>query len=224
MVSTDTKQRLKGTSKFVLELYKILMGTFLSLFIPQKCGNEMCSLYYNAHNTNLLHTVTLVYNAICFTFFMMLYTTELKRENWCIKYLDINPEKPIENLDDEIEDYPTLKAQMKTLNTMYRLQTEVCILLQVSNTVISVLDLSNRWAGSSSLTPLISYSILVFSKLSTTHMIADASIKKERAYSAYLAGPKTFNVIDKDHVKPNTTIELGKPNDPIKCSDIEIKL
>ena len=46
---------------------------------------------------------------------MAFYYTEI-REEWCIQYLDIDPDKANENLDDEIEQYPELKEGMAKLN------------------------------------------------------------------------------------------------------------
>ena len=43
----------------------------------------------------------------------------MKRENWCIKYLDIDLTKPNNYLDDEIEAYPKYKKQMNLLNKSY---------------------------------------------------------------------------------------------------------
>ena len=51
-------------------------------------------------------------------------------------------------------------------------------------------------------------------------MISTSSLEKERAYSAYLTGPKTYNVIDKDHKNNCKTKELK----PIKQDDIVLEL
>ena len=43
----------------------------------------------------------------------------MKRENWCIKYLDIDDDKSSNNLDEEIEKYPKYKHEMHQLNRKY---------------------------------------------------------------------------------------------------------
>ena len=53
-VTTDTKQRIKTLASFSLEFYKVLMGTFLVTFVPQKCDNSVCSLQENIQNTEFL--------------------------------------------------------------------------------------------------------------------------------------------------------------------------
>ena len=42
MIDEDLKQRMKVGGIFLLQVYKVMTGTMLSLFIPQNCGTEMC--------------------------------------------------------------------------------------------------------------------------------------------------------------------------------------
>ena len=46
-LDVDSKQRLMTTCYMFLEFYKIIMGTFLVVFVPQKCGDEICSMTDN---------------------------------------------------------------------------------------------------------------------------------------------------------------------------------
>ena len=131
--------------------------------------------------------------------FANLYSIELKRENWCIKYLDIDPNKPNNNLDTEIEEYPEYKKNMLQINKKYKNNSLICIVLQGVNITLSVVYIAHHWAGTIALAPLISYIILVISKLYNTFFISNASIKEERAYSAYLTISKTYNTIDEEH-------------------------
>ena len=69
------------------------------------------------------------------------------------------------------------------------------------NTGISLYDLSTHWAGSPTLTPLLSSILLVFMKLYGSYFVAGSSLENERAYSAYMSGPKTYNAIDSDFIE-----------------------
>ena len=201
----DTKQRLQGGLTFIIEFYKICMGTFLTVFVPHQCDNNtICTVTYNINsNSDPYHKSALVCNLISFVVFFAMYSIEVKRENWCINYLDIDYSKPTENLDDEIEYYPTFKYEMHALNRKYKILVDTCIGFQTINIALSSVDVANNWAGSASLAPMLSYILLIVIKLFHTRNIATASLKNERAYSAYLSGPKTFNVIDKDHRRPS---------------------
>ena len=148
-----------------------------------------------------MHRVALGFNSFCFVLFLNLYRVELQRENWCIKYLDIDVDKAIENLDDEIENYPVIKQEMAALNKSYKNAVMVCGGSAILNTGISLYDLSTHWAGSPTLTPLLSSILLIFMKLYGSYFVAGSSLDNERAYSAYMSGPKTYNAIDSDFIE-----------------------
>ena len=119
-IEVDTKQRINSGITFLLEFYKILMGTFLTLFVPHDCGGDVCTVTQNLLNDAFFHQFVFIFNLCSFIVFMVFYYTELKRENWCIKYLDIDPEKTANNLDKSIEDYPEYKKEMSELNQLYK--------------------------------------------------------------------------------------------------------
>ena len=43
----DFNQKLNVGLTLVLELYRVLMGAFLVAFVPQQCGDDICSLNEN---------------------------------------------------------------------------------------------------------------------------------------------------------------------------------
>ena len=216
----DTIQRLKGGMTFVLEFYKICMGTFLTVFVPHQCyeitphGSQptICSVSHNVYHGDDYHRRVIWFNLFSFIVFIGMYYSEVKRENWCINYLDIDYTKPSDHLDDEIELYPTFKERMRKLNKRYDILVKACSVTQLFNIAISVADVGRSWAGPASFTPMLSYILLIASKLYTTYVVATASLKKERAFSAYLKEPITYNTIDKDHrhvvEETNITLEL----------------
>ena len=203
----DTKQRVKGCLTFVLEFYKICMGSFLTVFVPHQCyemtpqgeRGTICTVSHNVYHGDDYHRSIIWLNLISFLMFVGMYYTEIKRENWCINYLDIDYTKASDNLDEEIEEYPVFKHRMHTLNKNYDCLVKACMGTQLVNIACSVADIGRSWAGSASFTPMLSYILLISSKLYTTYMVSTASLQTERAYSAYLKEPKTYNTIDKDH-------------------------
>ena len=211
-VDQDDKQRMKAAFSFVLEFYKILMGTFLTAFIPRECSDGVCSISDNINDDELFHRVAISLNAFSFLVFLAFYYSEITRENWAIEYLDIDPDKPNNNLDDEIEDYPLIKKRMHELNKKYLITTQFCGGLQVVNIAVSVGDIASHWAGAATVTPLLSSILLIFMKLFASYTVAKASIKDERVFSAYLSIPKTFNTIDADHRAMPHTADSEDPD------------
>ncbi len=198
-LTVDTKQRCLTGILFLVEIYKILMGTCLTLFVPRMCGTETCSLLESLQQDATLHRVAQASNAVSLILFFVYYGIELQRENWCIQYLDIDDAKSAIHLDHEIEAYPIIKQRMHTLNVRYKRIALICIVSQLVNIGVSTADIAMAWAGFSSLTPLASYTLLICMKLFVSYGIAAASLKDERALSAFMRAPKTYNTIDEDH-------------------------
>ena len=48
-VDVDTKERMKTIFIFLLQSYKVLMGSMLVLFVPQSCGDSVCSITDNLY-------------------------------------------------------------------------------------------------------------------------------------------------------------------------------
>lgn len=207
-IDADNKQRIKATLAFGLEFYKVLMGTFLTAFVPRVCDESVCTVSENIYDDEVLHRIAISFNAFSFITFLAFYYSEIKREEWCIKYLDIDPDKANENLNEEIEKYPELKQAMIKLNTNYAKSTKLCGAVQVVNIGLSLADISSRWAGGATLTPLLSYVLLIYMKLFEAYSVSSIAVKDERAFSAYLTGPKTYNTIDKDHKQESKVDEV----------------
>jgi len=197
-LTVDTKQRVQSGLIFILEFYKVLMGSFITLFVPHQCGDHICSINEIFSHADNFRMFVLVVNFVSCIQLLILYALEIKRENWCITYLDIDPKKPNNNLDTEIEHYPNIKSQMSQINKNYKKFSLICVISQSFNIMVSVVNLGLHWYGSVSLSPLIGYVILMLTKLYNTYFISTASLKKERAYSAYLTISKTYNTIDEE--------------------------
>ncbi len=93
----DFNQKIGVATTLVLELYKVLMGAMLVIFVPQKCGSAMCSISQNIERTDSLSQSALSFNIITALSFLALYFVEVKRENKMINYLEVNRFTPVDN-------------------------------------------------------------------------------------------------------------------------------
>ena len=197
-LSVDSKQRVTTTCLMFLEFYKILMATFLVLFVPQKCDTEVCTITQNYYKRDPVHFAALLSNFITFVSVLYFYYIELKRENWCIKYLDIDLTKPNNYLDDEIEAYPKYKTQMNMLNKKYLKSMYASSTLLLVNFGISGTAIGFDYVGTNTITTMVSFLLLISSKLYSAYITGTDSVKKERALSAYMKTAKTYNTVDED--------------------------
>lgn len=199
-LDNDMKQRLTTIASFLLEFYKVLMATLLGIFVPQMCNDSICSYSQNIYNTDSLHIAMNICNSITFISVIVFYGYELNRENWSIKYLDIDKTKPNSNLDHEIEQYPNLKSKLHIINKHYQHSVYTALGLMIINFLLSAIVIGITNPSTQTGATFVSFFLLVIGKLTAAKSIADKSLKKERVYSSYLKTTKTYNTIDTDHV------------------------
>ena len=200
-LSEDNQQKLTTAAIMPLEFYKIMMATFLVLFVPQKCDDKVCSISDNFNNNDTLHFSALISNFFTFLFVLYFYRMEVKRENWCIHYLDIEPTLPNNNLDHEIESYPEYKEEMKSLNQNYLQSLYLASSTILANFGISSVVIAYNYEGVNSITTTVSFLLLIGEKLYSSYTVVIHSVEDERAFSAYMKISRTFNTIDADFKK-----------------------
>jgi hypothetical protein len=195
----DTSQRINITLNFLLEFYKISMGTLLIMFVPQMCYDKPCTIIDNITMSTTWEMVCVVFNFISWISVLGLYVVELKREHYAIEYLDVECDKPNNFLDKEIEDYPEIKTKITQINNKYNKVFNLSIVLNIINLILSTIVIYDNYLGISTITAYTSYLILLCSKYYNVYFVSSKSLKEERMYSGYMKTLVTYNTIDKDH-------------------------
>ena len=224
MFDVDLIQRIKVSGIFLLQIYKITTGTLLTLFIPQKCESfnnstqlletKICSLSENYDNNEIYHKKTLYWNILTMTLFLGYYLIELYRENWSIKYLDIDNDKPDNSLKEIIKEYKSLDIQMDRINLYYLYTLKATIFTYIINLLLMIKIIKNDYHSSTTLSCFFSFSLLVLMKLYNSYCVANQSVQNDKMMCAYMSEFVSFNVIDKDHVKIKKTIKHNQSNNP----------
>ena len=222
MIDEDLKQRMKVGGIFLLQVYKVMTGTMLSLFIPQNCGTEMCSLNDNYRNNEVYHKTTFYWNSFSALLFVCCYLIELYREEWCVKYLDIDNDYPDNSLKKIIVQEKELDKRMDKLNKYYYHILCINSFVYFVNIVLTIKMINDSYYNSSTLSCFISFVLLVLMKLYNSFTVAHQSVKNDKMMSAYMCEFVSFNVLDDDYVlhkykgtKNNRleTIEMDLKND-----------
>ena len=202
LISVDTKERLKVGALFIFQSYKVIMGSMLTLFVPQLCEDEeICSISDNLlhHNNDIYHQITLGFNFLSVLLFIGVYIIELKRENWCVKYLDIDHNIPDNNLESIIKDKPDILIPLSKHNKLYFKSIFITSLVYSVNLVLSSIFIYNNYAGIPSVTSYMSYVVLILLKIYNSLFISYDSMKNNKALSAYIMEFTSYNKIDVDH-------------------------
>mgnify|MGYP005634690661 CR=1 FL=1 len=211
-VDQDILQRIKVMGIFSLQCYKVLMGTMLSLFVPQACYEEIgegsedrknlqiCTLAQNYENSDIYHQITLYWNVLSFGCFVFCYVLELRRENWAIKYLDIDNNKPDNSLKHIIVLEPKLDTQMDKLNKMYFYGLSLTTGVYLINVGLMIQILKDDYHSMSTVSCFISFVLLVQMKLYNSLSVAYQSVKNDKMMSAFMSEFVSYNVIDADYL------------------------
>jgi hypothetical protein len=218
-VDQDIIQRIKVMGIFMLQFYKVLTGTMLTLFVPQACESiesiessegsgensiRICTITENFENNEIYHQLTLYWNSISFLCFIYVYILELRRESWAIKFLDIDNDKPDNCLKEIIIKEPKLDKKMDRLNKLYFYGLSVTAVVYLINIILMINILYQDYHSASTLSCFVSFTLLVQMKLYNSLSVAYYSVKDDKMMSAFMSEFVSFNVLDKDYVSENT--------------------
>ena len=211
-IDQDFGQRIKVMGIFSLQFYKVLMGTMLSLFVPQACYEEIgdgseernnlqiCTLTQNYENSDIYHQITLSWNTLSFVCFLFCYVLELRRENWAIKYLDIDNDKSDNSLKQIIVLEPKLDKQMDKLNKIYFYGLSITAIIYFINVCLMINILLQDYHSMSTISCFISFVLLVQMKLYNSLSVAYQSVKSDKMMSAFMSEFVSYNVLDSDYI------------------------
>jgi len=202
-VDVDTKERMKTIFIFLLQSYKVLMGSMLVLFVPQSCGDSVCSITDNLYRDDQLHRTSLGVNFLSTLCFITCYTIELNRENWCIEHLDISDDYGDNNLPLVLKERPALEKALHKINDRYYYSSQITAGVYSVNLILSTTSIYFNHAGTTTITAYMSFVILILMKLYNALFVSNDSKKNNMALSAYMSELQSYNVIDKDYVVRN---------------------
>ncbi len=209
-IDTDILHRFKVLGLFFLQFYKITTGTLLTIFIPQNCDNEICTLQQNYENNEVYHKFTLYWNMFTMFLFICSYMIELRREEWCIKYLDIDNNVSDNALKQIIQSEPILDKKMDRLNLYYYRSIIVTCFSYFINLLLTIKILKDNYHSSSTLSCFMSFTLLVMMKLYNSFFVSRQSVKNDKMMSAYMSEFVSYNVLDHDYLE-NRNNALRRP-------------
>lgn len=194
----DTTQRVGVIITVSAEIYRALIASFLILFVPQSCGDHVCSFSENAQTgTDPLYNAGFYINIITFAAFMGLYVTELRRESKLIAYLDVNPQKPCDNMSVSavLERLPAYQRDsIHYYDSVYIRAGYTTIVCFAVNTVLSGLVVYKYYLDDKTTTTFITSVLFVLLKLQQVY--ATVNTEKNVYYSAYITNKIQYNDLD----------------------------
>jgi hypothetical protein len=197
----DFNQKIGVATTLVLELYKVLMGAMLVIFVPQKCGSVMCSISQNIERTDSLSQSALSFNIITVLSFLALYFVEVKRENKMINYLEVNRFTPVDNesVGDALEKLDVAKKQkIWDYDGYYQKTGYASTIAFTLNAILSFIVVYDNYLDSKTITVFLTNILLM--GLKVADVFSTVNSKKNVFYSAYLKNKVQYNDVDPDKV------------------------
>jgi hypothetical protein len=205
----DFKQKIGMYSAFIMEFYRVLMGSFLLIFVPQKCGGEICGMFENVIIGKPLIDTAFAFNVITFGVFLAMYYAELTRENAMINYLHVNPELPRDNdaVGEMLVKLPEHKKDFilnwdKNYQTIGRIGMGMFII----NLGFSGYAVFTHYLDNKTITVFITNALFMALKLYDTKLITET--ERNVFLSAYLTRKIQYNDVDPDKMVHDETTEL----------------
>jgi len=79
-------------TNIAFELYRATVGTFLIVFIQQRCGDHQCSPFENVAKRDPFFVFTMTWSCMTYMLFAFLYYNEIMREYKLVRYFAQNKE------------------------------------------------------------------------------------------------------------------------------------
>jgi len=205
----DFKQKLGMSVTIIVELYRVLVASFLILFVPQLCDDHVCSFEENAQTgTDPLYNAGFVMNCITLASFVVMYYAESGRERKLIAYMDVNTKVPSDNqsVGNLLVSLPESKRDtILYFDKLYCRTAYAALVCFITNTILSGFVVYKYYLDDQTTTTFITSVLFMIQKLADVY--ATVNTEQNIFYSAYLRGKIQYNDVDKDK-KIEKTVEL----------------
>ena len=214
----DTVQKMSVFMVLCMEFYRILMGSLLLSFVPQKCGDHVCGITENLHSGGAYYIVYIL-NLLTLISFSLLYLVEIKRETRLITYLDVNTSKPTDALSVAINlrALPENKREkILYIDKIYQQIGCCAISVYVFNTILSAIVIYTNYLDNKTITTFFTNVLFMGCKVGEVYSIANT--ENNIFFSAYLKNKVQYNDVDQDKIDD---VEIGQSIVSIESSQEE---
>ena len=214
LASQDTQQMIQVTIQLLVQLYQMMIGSMLILFVPQDCAyltsaqtgglmvHRVCTFKDNfgtkfqLPSEKGLHDVGIVFNFVSLACFSFLYFCEYRRENCLIAKMDVNDDIPQdgEAVGEKMKLLePDEKELISSRNAMYSKAYKISAVAFLINVIISYIVIFRHRNESTTTTFVTSF---MFMLLKLVDCYSTCSAEDNVFISAYLRVKLQYNDVD----------------------------
>jgi hypothetical protein len=179
----------------IFEVYRAVISSFLTVFVPQRCPNGLiCSLYDNVVPRDQLESLAIGFNAFMAFYFCMLFLFEATRERQIQEYLAISKEAPRSkkhlvdlmcNMDKDE------RTELLRINNSYRLTGIYMMVFFFVNSGLSWAVVYKNYLDNSTFITFTTNALFMINKLYGVLKITSSG--EYNIYSAYLNDNLVYN-------------------------------
>lgn len=206
ITSQDSTQLRNLALNLILELYRLLMGTCLIVFVPQECNvdniTQLCTVIDNTERSGIFETTTLFMNVLSLFCFLILYAIEYRREHKMICYLHVSKTKPKDNESVKQELVAlshTRRNVLLNLDHSYATIGKYVLCAFTLNTGMSAVVIFNNYIDTSTISVFLTNVLFMGMKMYDIYYIMNTD--ENIFYSAYLSEKLQYNDVDPDKVE-----------------------
>lgn len=206
----DNMQKVNVSVTVCMEFYRILMGSLLLSFVPQKCGDHVCGITENLNESGAYY-IAYILNVMTLISFFLVYLVEIKRENRLITYLDVNNGKPTDvvSVANNLTKLPSdKKDKILHIDKIYQQVGCGAVIIYVFNTIISAIVIYDNYLDNKTVTAFLTNVLFMGSKVNEIYSIANT--ENNIFYSAYLKNKVQYNDVDPDKVSSPSDEYFGQ--------------
>jgi hypothetical protein len=173
-------------TSIVFELYKTMIGSFLTVFTAQRCGQQTCTIWENIVPKNDLELAGIVINFFMATSLLIEYIFEIMREAYLIKYLKYD--KSLANNGEHIAELyentdKTIFAKLIPLYVIYIRFSYVVLLIYFVNVILSAVIVAENYYDNTSIFSFVTNALFIIYKI--YNVVEITSYRGDYFYSAY---------------------------------------
>jgi hypothetical protein len=192
----NIKQKIQVIFIGFFEFIKISLASLLSVFVPQRCNNTVCSVYDNFSELSNYNIIVLTVNFILFMLFIITYIYELKREYFMIDNFDTDYDIPDDNLGKIIEKYPLINEKLINYNKYYHNLCCILYIIYIINWILSgILVFHYFYLDKNTIITMITNFLLVSTKIHKGYYISKTT-KEKPSISAFMTEEFIYNIMD----------------------------
>lgn len=203
----NRRDMILAVGSLFLELSKIVISSLLTVFVPQNCDGQTCSIRENFIDLTDLNKATLGWNFITLGFMIILYIVIYKRETFLIYKLDEDPTVPKTNIRNVFKNHNEIANGVLMHNSRMKWAGIAAGLIYLVNVILSaVLIFGYYYDGYQSVIQYIVNAALCCLVLyrSIAHSLATESSGLVISNANF--SPLVYNQIDKTYEKSKNMV------------------